>query len=70
MDGELRKHFAVDADTALLESVHETGIADFVHVASGIDTLDPKFAEIALHIAAGNISIAKAVEDLLFGRLE
>ena len=46
--GEVGKHLAVETDVFLRELAHELGIGDAVLTASGVDTLDPKSAEVAL----------------------
>ena len=70
VDGELGEHLAVDRDAALLEAIHEFGIADVVETAGRVDAADPELTEVALDQAAGDVSVAIGVEDLLFGGLE
>ena len=69
-DGDLGEHLAVDDDTGLLQTIHEFGVGDVVGAASGIDSLDPEFAIIALDEAARIIRIAEGVANLFLRGLE
>ena len=70
VDGDLGEHLAVDDDAGLLQTIHEFGVGDVVGAASGIDSLDPEFAIIALDEAAGIIRIAEGVANLFLRGLE
>ena len=48
VDGEVSEHLAVDLDTGLVQQTHQLAIAEALHAGSGIDTLNPKGAEVAL----------------------
>lgn len=69
-DGDFGKHLTVDFDVRLLKSVHEDGIRDVVHAASGVDALDPELTIVALDEAAGIVSVTEGVADLLLSGLE
>ena len=61
IDCHFGEHLAVNLDAVLVEAIDETRIADAIHSASGVDTLDPKLAIISLDLAAGDISVSPAV---------
>ena len=48
VDSEVSEHLAVDFDTSLVQEAHQLAIAETFHAGSGIDTLNPKGAEVAL----------------------
>ena len=70
VDGDLGEHLAVDLDVALLQTGHEAGIGDVVGAASGIDSLDPKLAIVALDEAARIVSVTEGVANLLLRGFE
>jgi hypothetical protein len=69
-DSDLRQHLAVQGDIRLLQTVHKGGIVHAVQLSSGIDTSDPQAAEIALALAAANISILTGLHNRLFSGLK
>ena len=48
VDSEVSEHLAVDFDAGLVQQTHQLAIAEALHAGSGIDTLNPKGAEVAL----------------------
>lgn len=50
--GEVGKHLTVDFDTGLVKSAHQLGVGEAFEACGGIDTLDPKCAEVAFLVAA------------------
>jgi len=48
VDGEVGEHLAVDFDAGLVQESHQLAIAETLHAGSGIDTLNPQGAEVAL----------------------
>ena len=56
---QVGKHLAVEADVLLGELAHKLRIGDTLLAAGGIDTLDPKGAEIALLGFAVTVCVGK-----------
>ena len=61
VQGEVGKHLTVDFDTSLCQSAHQLRVADTLHAGSGVDTLNPQSAEIALLVAAIAIGVGQTL---------
>ena len=59
VEGEVGEHLAVDLDTSLMDEAHELAVGEILHAGSGVDTLDPERAEVALLVLAVAVSIGK-----------
>ena len=67
VDSEVSEHLAVDFDAGLVQQTHQLAIAEALHAGSGIDTLNPKSAEVALLGATVTVSIGKALLPSVLG---
>ena len=56
---DVGKHFTVNHDTGLMNTVHKTGIGQTMCAGCRIDTLNPQAAEVALFITTVAVSIAQ-----------
>ena len=65
--GEIGEGLAVDLKSFGVDFSHEFGIAHSVFAGAGVDTLDPKGAEVALLGAAVTVSVAEALLDGVTG---
>ena len=63
----IRDSLTVDLDASLVESTHELGVAHTFKTCSGIDTLNPECAEIALLVAAIAEGIGKTLLPSVLG---
>lgn len=48
VDSEVSENLTVQVDTSLVQSTHELGVAHTLETGSGVDTLNPQCAEVAL----------------------
>ena len=59
VEGEVGKDFAVDFDAALMDETHKFGVAEVVETCSGVDTLNPKSAEITFFVLTVTVSVCE-----------
>ena len=67
VDCEVSEHLAVDFDASLVQQTHQLAIAEALHAGSGIDTLNPKSAEVALLGTTVAVSIGKTLLPSVLG---
>mgnify|MGYP006910568357 CR=1 FL=1 len=67
VDSEVGKHFAVDFDAGSVELTHEHGVREAFDAGSGVDTLNPKCAEVTLFILTVAISVSKTFFPSILG---
>ena len=67
VDSEVSEHLAVDFDAGLVQQTHQLAIAEALHAGSGIDTLNPKSAEVALLGTTVAVSIGKTLLPSVLG---
>ena len=54
---EVGKHLAVEFDVILVKFAHKDGVRDTVDAATGVDTVDPQRAELALLVLTVTVSV-------------
>ena len=67
VDSEVSEHLAVDFDAGLVQETHQLAIAETFHAGSGIDTLNPKSAEVALLGTTVAVSIGETLLPSVLG---
>ncbi len=58
---ELGENLAVDLDTCCVDKTHELRVRKILHAGSGIDTLDPEGAEVALFLLAVTVCVGETL---------
>lgn len=61
VEGEVGEHLAVDLDTSLMDEAHELAVGEILHAGSGVDTLNPESAEVALLVLAVAVGVGKTL---------
>ena len=64
---EVGQHFAVKLDAVLVELTHEDGVRDAVHAATGVDSVDPQRAELALLVLTVAVGVGLTFFPLVLG---
>lgn len=64
---EVSEHLTVDLDTGLVYESHESGVREILETGSGVDTLYPESAEVALFLLAIAVSVCEALFPGIFG---
>ena len=54
---EVGKHLAVELDVVLVKFAHKDGVRDTVDAATGVDTVDPQRAELALLVLSVAVGV-------------
>ena len=67
VDCEVSEHLAVDFDAGLVQQTHQLAIAEALHAGSGIDTLNPKGAEVALLGTTVTIGVGQTLLPCVLG---
>ena len=67
VESEVGEHFTVDFDTRLVDQTHKLGVREIFHTCSGVDTLDPESAEVALFVLSVAVSVCKTFLPCIFG---
>src|SRR5205814_8331982 len=57
VNGKVGKHFAIDVDRRLFQSVHERAVAQAQLAYRGVDPRNPQAAELALLVAAVSVLV-------------
>lgn len=66
-NGQLRDHFAINADLGLLDALHKAAIRDARFPTSGIDTGDPELSELTFFDLAVPKGIRQPLDQRPFG---
>lgn len=67
VESQVGKHFAVDFDAGLVDEPHQLGVGQIFETSSGIDTLYPKSAEVALFVLAVAIGVCQTLFPSVLG---
>lgn len=59
VESEVGKHLTVDFDAGFVNESHELGVRKTLHTGGGVDTLDPKSAEVALFVLTVAVCICE-----------
>ena len=65
--GEVGKHLAVEFDVVLVKFAHKDGVRNTVDAATGVDTVDPQRAELALLVLTVTVSVGLAFLPFVLG---
>ena len=66
LNGNVRKHLAVDFDIREGETVDQFGIGKTIQTGRGVNPGDPQFAEISFFPTTVAVRVSKRVHDLFF----
>ena len=64
---QVSQHLAVQVDTSLLQTVHETAVVDIAGLASCRDAGDPQTTEVTLLVLTADVSVLQALHYSLVG---
>ena len=64
---EVSENLTVDLDTCLVKTTHELRVAHAFETGSGVDTLNPKSAEVALLVTTVTESVGKTLLPSVLG---
>ena len=64
---EVGEHLAVELDTALVKFAHKDRVRDTVDAATGVDTVDPQRAELALLVLTVAVGVGLTFLPLVLG---
>ena len=59
VDSQVGQNFAVNLDTGFVDQTHQLAVAEVLKTGGGVDTLDPKSAEIALFVFAVAVCVCQ-----------
>ena len=64
---EVGEHLTVDFYAGLVDEAHKLGVGKILLTGSGVDTLDPESAEVALFLLAVAVSVGKTLFPSILG---